>query len=908
MAIKDLYLRSDDYKGETSPDKDLRLRPDSDKSNITFSPPAGTIGILSGGPSVFVESSVNYGGGGPGLLLGLALNLQTATPASIPVPAGSVVVTGYAPTLGFAFSPANAALTISGTASSLGFGIGVPAAALAMTGLAPTPSVHISVGAGSIAVTGQVLTFVDGKLFQPAQGALVIAGLAPIVLVPTTIAVPAGSLTVTGLAPILDRGIYPGAGSIAVTGRAPTLGHGSYPGAGTLTITGWTPVPINSGVGTGGGGPGLLLALGMNLSYSQLVISPPTGSLTITGTVTVAGATFSFIPPPAALAITGWNPTPSDSSGPQTPVLPAPLQLTITGLVPQVFIGLKVVFPFLSNAQSFVGTPGTGTVMAWTGANGNPLGSLSTRTTGRNRNVTNVWTLATGWAQLGIPANTVITAVSVASADSRITEFTLGLSGTISETSLTPTGFPLIQLAASRAFSGTEAGWTTTTGSGASGLELPSGGSITLRAGSNLKTLNSGSPAVTALQDNINFVVTYTAAKQISPPVGALTITGLAPQVIALAAVSKSPAQAVLSIQGAAPSIAVLGVGGPIGFGPGLSMPLALNLTTTIPSPGGGGPGLLVGLGLNLEPTIGVREPGQAVLTITGYAPRIDAPIVLSGSDELLSERATLTSDGARIVKQGDHFIPVGKASLTVTGLPPVPSHLDNRYFAMPVTALTFTFYLPTLGIDHVRSIPAGAITATGRLPSINDFLTATPDAGTLEITGYAPEAFVSQNAEPDVGAITITGYAPSLAFDVRFSPGTGSLTITGIGPTLTGVITWPASGVLLSGRASTGATAHIKVVGSGVLQSQPPLLFVGSAARIVTGSGTLESGPASTGGNIHHGVTPILLSSGPARILARARVLDYEPQPRRLKPHRVNRYNVVLKSKPKKRFRKPRR
>jgi hypothetical protein len=337
-------------------------------------------------------------------------------------------------------------------------------------------------------------------------------------------------------------------------------------------------------------------------------------------------------------------------------------------------------------------------------------------------------------------------------------------------------------------------------------------------------------------------------------------------------------------------------------------MPLALNLTTTIPSPGGGGPGLLVGLGLNLEPTIGVREPGQAVLTITGYAPRIDAPIVLSGSDELLSERATLTSDGARIVKQGDHYIPVPKGSLTITGLTPVPSHLDNRFFQMPVTALTFTFYLPELGIDHVRSIPAGSMTVTGRLPSINDFLTATPDAGTLEITGYAPEAFVSQNAEPDVGAITITGYAPSLAFDVRFSPGTGSLTITGIGPTLTGVITWPASGVLLSGRASTGATAHIKVVGSGVLQSQPPLLFVGSAARIVTGSGTLESGPASTGGNIHHGVTPILLSSGPARILARARVLDYEPQPRRLKPHRVNRYNVVLKSKPKKRFRKPRR
>ena len=31
MASNDLYLRSDTDKGETSPDKDLRLRADSDK-------------------------------------------------------------------------------------------------------------------------------------------------------------------------------------------------------------------------------------------------------------------------------------------------------------------------------------------------------------------------------------------------------------------------------------------------------------------------------------------------------------------------------------------------------------------------------------------------------------------------------------------------------------------------------------------------------------------------------------------------------------------------------------------------------------------------------------------------------------------------------------------------------------
>jgi len=34
MASNDLYLRSDSDKGETSPDKDLRLRSDADKIGV----------------------------------------------------------------------------------------------------------------------------------------------------------------------------------------------------------------------------------------------------------------------------------------------------------------------------------------------------------------------------------------------------------------------------------------------------------------------------------------------------------------------------------------------------------------------------------------------------------------------------------------------------------------------------------------------------------------------------------------------------------------------------------------------------------------------------------------------------------------------------------------------------------
>ncbi len=51
MASNDLYLRSDADKGETSPDKDLRLRSDEDKLryvNDVFGVPAASVGKVFG--------------------------------------------------------------------------------------------------------------------------------------------------------------------------------------------------------------------------------------------------------------------------------------------------------------------------------------------------------------------------------------------------------------------------------------------------------------------------------------------------------------------------------------------------------------------------------------------------------------------------------------------------------------------------------------------------------------------------------------------------------------------------------------------------------------------------------------------------------------------------------------------
>ena len=133
---------------------------------------------------------------------------------TVSVPAGSLTLTGFAPTV-------SAPRTIS-----------VPAGSLTLTGFAPTVSTPrtISVPAGSLTLTGYAPTVTGGSsgttVSVPA-GSLTLTGFSPTVSVSAVIAIPAGALTLTGFAPSVftTAGVVVDvpAGSLTLTGYAPTV-------------------------------------------------------------------------------------------------------------------------------------------------------------------------------------------------------------------------------------------------------------------------------------------------------------------------------------------------------------------------------------------------------------------------------------------------------------------------------------------------------------------------------------------------------------------------------------------------------------------------------------------------------------------------------------------------------------
>lgn len=149
---------------------------------------------------------------------------------SIAVPAGSLVLTGYAP-----------AVKTPRT-------IAVPAGSLTLTGYAPTVLTPrlVSVPLANLTLTGYAPTVVAPATIAIPAGSLVLTGYAPTVLTPRVVQVPAGNLTLTGFAPtvVLPRTVGVPAGSLVLTGFAPTVLAGAVTvvvPVGSLILTGYAP-------------------------------------------------------------------------------------------------------------------------------------------------------------------------------------------------------------------------------------------------------------------------------------------------------------------------------------------------------------------------------------------------------------------------------------------------------------------------------------------------------------------------------------------------------------------------------------------------------------------------------------------------------------------------------------------
>lgn len=163
-------------------------------------------------------------------------------PQTISVPAGSLTLTGFAP-------------TVTATANQT---VAVPAGTLTLTAYAPAAVASnnqtVSVPAGTLTLTGyapDVQVAATGTTVQVPAATLSLTGFAPVVVAPATIAIPAGSLTLTGFAPSVavraDQVIAVPLGELTLTGYAPTVattGIVSVP-VGSLTLTGYAPIVTN---------------------------------------------------------------------------------------------------------------------------------------------------------------------------------------------------------------------------------------------------------------------------------------------------------------------------------------------------------------------------------------------------------------------------------------------------------------------------------------------------------------------------------------------------------------------------------------------------------------------------------------------------------------------------------------
>lgn len=186
---------------------------------------------------------------------------------TIAVPAGSLTLTGFAPTVTATANqvvevPAGT-LTLAGQTPTVTSGanqtISVPAGTLTLTANAPTVTASenqsISVPAGALTLTGFEPSVLNGaqQVVQVPLGTLTLTGQTPTVAVSANqvIEVPAGTLTLAGQTPTVvatnPQLISVPLGTLTLTGLVPTISNVgvnnqiSVP-LGTLTMSGGTPV------------------------------------------------------------------------------------------------------------------------------------------------------------------------------------------------------------------------------------------------------------------------------------------------------------------------------------------------------------------------------------------------------------------------------------------------------------------------------------------------------------------------------------------------------------------------------------------------------------------------------------------------------------------------------------------
>jgi hypothetical protein len=220
---------------------------------------------------------------------------------------GSLVITGYAPTIAQPQTAAPGAGTIT------------------LTGFAPAvvQNAQVNPGVGSLVLTGYAPTIAQPQTASPGVGTITLTGYAPAVVQNTNVAPGVGSLAITGYAPSISQPqtAAPGVGTVTLTGYAPTVVQNAAvaPGVGSLSITGYAPAVVqNTNVAAD---VGTLAITGYAPSLAQTAnqaIAAGVGSVVLTGyapTVAQASSSTSIDMGAGVLAITGYAPDVAQTGG-----------------------------------------------------------------------------------------------------------------------------------------------------------------------------------------------------------------------------------------------------------------------------------------------------------------------------------------------------------------------------------------------------------------------------------------------------------------------------------------------------------------------------------------------------------------------------------------------------------------
>lgn len=244
----------------------------------------------------------------------------------------------------------------------------------------------------------------------------------------------------------------------------------------------------------------------------------------------------------------------------------------------------------------------------------------------------------------------------------------------------------------------------------------------------------------------------------ISTGLGALTLTGLAPDVRIPVFIDSGLGQ--LTLTGFAPSI-----GGDLSVSSGLGELTITGYAPSLTVASGIVPGVgqLVITGYEPSQTLTLPSPAAAALVITGLAPTVNLTVSASP----------------------------GLGQLTLTGFAPTLSVTENVFIDAGLGQLTLTGLAPQIGDSPNISSGLGQLVITGLAPtvSVTEHQFITPGLGELQITGLAPDVREQLYISLGIEGLTITGYAPTLQQDTgaNINTGLGELLINGYAPTIEG-------------------------------------------------------------------------------------------------------------------------